>query len=413
MATLTTRLALAFAAAGCLGEPPRPHGIGPPIAEGSVLRHATVVGDVNGDGYDDLAIWGNEGAPGQNPTLFVYFGGEILQNPDLRADLTIDIGEMIVWREAVAGSIYVSADGTVRGIPMLVGQDDELPTAPAYTRFLSAAFYPIVGRQFGERQITTEAFGRNVGGYAPEESNAFALERDTVASLPARQLLIGSPPNSWAYAAPLSASSQNSDMDVSLPEPNALFADMVELPANGNSEDMLVLSWDHAYRTRGDAVPMFATGVAAPLVSYRPTMIRGRARGDHFFAVARDPIANQATIIDVAGATDPQTFKLTTGSLLDDAGIADVGGDDRIDVVALESGTLGVHRDITLDGPTVTATEAFGSRDALVDYDLLAVGNFHGDARLEIYVLSALKPWQDPLCYRMVGPHDLARCDGE
>ena len=123
---------------------------------------------------------------------------------------------------------------------------------------------------------------------------------------------------------------------------------------------------------------------------------------DHVFVVTSVIASTDLPIIDVPPSGDPIAYQMTPTSAPDDLAIANVGGTDSIDVVALESGTLGVYRDFTLAAPGfVTPTATIGSRDELAGYDVLAVGNFHGSDQLEIYATSDLHPESRLVCYHL------------
>ena len=120
------KLALVFALTGCLSEPVRPHGVGLPIVAGSVVRHKMVTGDLDNDGYDDLVLFGNNAAPQVNPTLFVFFGGETLENPDLRIPVAVSaIRERGQARAVRCGAL---GDAGARG-------DAERPRAASHPDF--------------------------------------------------------------------------------------------------------------------------------------------------------------------------------------------------------------------------------------------------------------------------------------
>jgi len=344
--------------------------------------------------------------------VFVFFGGETLENPDARADLAIvpDSGNTtFAGYEAIETSIFISADGSVRGLLAYSGQDDEGGTRVNY-----ASFYPAVGRGLGAREHSGDGVGRNVGGNAPDSGGVLAIERDTVASLPARQVLFGDGNGSmFSLPAPLDAKHPVEEVGYAFPDTEYM-SETFALPPSGPSEDLLVICEGAAFRTHGDVDPTtkaFPLGATATLAGSGHRFARGRVVGDTYYAVASTQFGSDIPVVAVTGDGDPVASSLGTTAAPDDLAIADVGGNSAIDVVAIESGTVGVYEDLALGTPSMPAA-TFGSRDALAGYDLLAVGNFHGDARLEIYALSTLHPEQPLRCFHVDGDA-MAPCDGE
>jgi hypothetical protein len=162
----------------------------------------------------------------------------------------------------------------------------------------------------------------------------------------------------------------------------------------------------------------FALGTPTPLTT-AARIVRGHAIGDDFWAVAvrYTPSLDDPTLdlLHVAPGGDPASAALHGNALADDAAIDDLGGAPALDVVVIESGNLGVYADLAPGSPDYTPTSTFGSRDNLPDYDLLAVGNFHGGSQHEIYVLASTHAGPVPLCYRLVdvAKQILARCASE
>jgi hypothetical protein len=116
-------------------------------------------------------------------------------------------------------------------------------------------------------------------------------------------------------------------------------------------------------------------------------------------------------VLDVPPTGDTVFYHLTPTSQVDDVAIADLGGGSALDVVALQSGTLGVYEDLELANDTATPAHTIGDRDPLVGYDMLAVGNFHGDGQLEIYVSSDVHPELRLECFHLDASLD--PCDPE
>lgn len=401
--------------AGCLSEPERPHGDGPPIAAGSILRHRSVVGDLNADGYDDLVLFGNEGAPGAAPTVFVWFGGETLLNPDVRLDLTVadPPGEDPTrWYEALAASIYVSPDGKTRGIAIASAQDPQVmqPDGPS-NRFIYMQYVPFDGRHAQPREVDPDRAQTETGGFAPDAPSDFVIVRDTARSFPARQLLFGNA-DLWSFNVPLEAGAFSNRSSFTVPDSPFYIQDGLALPWNGASQDLLVTTVSNAYRTTGDPDPDLAVGTGAPLAGGGNDRrhLDGRPRGDHFFAVDHTDRNNAITVIDVPPSGPPVTHGFDGARRVEDLAIGDLGGGDEIDLAAITSGTVGVFRDIHLMGDATAATDVLGSREVLSGYDLVAVGNFHGSAQLEIYAISSTSPAQPLRCFHLDGDK-LAPCD--
>jgi len=416
-------ITLAALLSGCLGEPERPHGVGPPIAAGSLLRHHAAVGDYNGDGYDDLALVGSEGAPGTAPTVFILLGGETLQNPDLRVDLTVadrePSAEVPQWFEGVEITASLDATGGTSSLTAISAQDSDRAMRQNDRR-VYAHTISVKGRAVGDHLTTAGRYLAD-GVYAPGDTTMFALQRSTAQSLPAHELVYGSDKAVSVVPTPFAegASASNASFDLSTP-PYVWGA--ITLPAQGESQDVLIVGDTITARTAGDPVSNgsglleFQLGPAITLPGSDPyRFVRGRQMGDHFWVVGGNEVNNIVTLIDVDGGSQPLGFGFTANSRPDDVGIGQLGGSAAPDVAVLESGTIGVYRDLPtgVNGSLVIPGASFGSRDELPGYNVLAVGNFHGDARLEIYALSATDPTKTPLCYRMSGDSAIERCDGE
>jgi hypothetical protein len=187
------------------------------------------------------------------------------------------------------------------------------------------------------------------------------------------------------------------------------------LPPSGGHEDLLYIGDMNVLRTSGDRDPAlgdsdvaerYPTGnkVALP-ESNNLRETRGRAGSDgHFWATTTTPGVNDGDvpIIDVPATGQPVVYGLTPTAQTDDVSVANVGGGDAIDLVALESGTLGVYRDLVLDASgKATPAATIGNPTQLQGYNILAVGNFHGTDQLEIYATSDLHPESRLVCYHL------------
>jgi len=408
------KVAFVLCVVGCLSEPARPHGDGPPIVAGSVVRHKMVVGDLDNDGYDDLVMFGNDVAPTVNPTLFVFFGGESLENPDLRISVAIDNKDvMFTSFEVLDASISISADGKTRGIVAQVAELDAGGTAEGNY----PVFVPFDGRAPGEL-IVGHPTGLAISSAAPDNLGYFAIIRDTQAALPAHEMLFGDNAVMFHTGAPLSPEVSNQLVGFNISD---LTSSILVLPPTGAFEDLLFIGGSSAARTVGDLDPSLGGGQFAgkyamsKRIDYGDDKARegrGRvAKDGHFYAITTRSGPYDLPVLDVPPTGDIVMYHLTPTSQVDDVAIADVGGDSALDVVALQSGTLGVYEDLELSADTATPAHTIGDRDPLVGYDMLAVGNFHGDGQLEIYVSSDVMPELRLSCFHLDAALD--PCDPE
>jgi len=402
-------LALALLATGCFSEPDRPHGDGPPIVTGSVVRHKMVVGDLNNDGYDDLVMFGNDGAPSVNPTLFVFFGGESLENPDLRISVAIANKDMVVTSfEVLDASISISADGKTRGIVAMVAERDAGGTAEGNY----PVFVPFDGRTAGDL-IVGDATGVAISSPAPINLGYFAIFRDTQAALPAHEMLFGDNAVMYHTGAPLSPDVSDQLVGFNISD---FATSVLVLPPTGAFEDLLYIGESSVARTVGDLDPSLGdTTFAGKYAMSKPVDYgddkgregRGRlAKDGHFYAITTRSGPYDLPVLDVPPTGDIVMYHLTPTSQVDDVAIADVGGAAALDAVALQSGTLGVYEDLELATDTATPADTIGDRDPLVGYDMLAVGNFHGDGQLEIYVASDVMPELRLACFHLAAALD-------
>jgi hypothetical protein len=405
-------VALVVLAAGCFSEPDRPHGVGLPIVAGSIVRHKAVVGDLNNDGYDDLVLFGNDVALDTHPTLFVYFGGESLENPDLRIDVSVtpdDAAAVPQTFDVIDASFVASTDGT-RGIAVMTAEEVDTNGAPAGL-VVYPEFVPFDGRTAGP-PVHGDPINYAIETDPPSDSDYVAVMRDTEQALPAHEMLFGGRGVMFAAPAPLDISHRAQRVDFMSSEQ---MQGVLVLPPSDGHEDLLYIGDMNVLRTTGDRDPAlgdsdvaerYPTGnkVALP-ESNNMRETRGRAGSDgHFWATTTTPGLNDGDvpIIDVPATGPPVVYGLTPTAQTDDVSVANVGGGDAIDLVALESGTLGVYRDLALDASgKATPAATIGNPTELQGYDILAVGNFHGTDQLEIYATSDLHPESRLVCYHL------------
>jgi hypothetical protein len=339
--------------------------------------------------------------------LFIYFGGESLENPDLRIDLTVvpDDSSVTIYKwDVLYASISVSADGKTRGIAAMVyGQ------STASGMFEWPIFVPFDGRT-ALPAVHGDAGGYEIGSDVPVTESYLAFVRDTRQSLPAHEFVFGGLGVIFTESAPLDV--DHPAQQVGFHTGAEFVHEAIELPPTGDHEDLLLVTDSAVFRTTGDIdaalsrggdAAEYPVGAGVPIRESAHRFARGRAGADgHFYAIANSETDTEVAIIDVPATGDPVAYELTTTSSADDLAIANVGGSDAIDAVVLQSGTLGVYRDLPLTTPgAVSPAATIGSRDELAGYDILAVGNFHGSDQLEIYATSDLHPESRLVCYHL------------
>ena len=118
-------------------------------------------------------------------------------------------------------------------------------------------------------------------------------------------------------------------------------------------------------------------------------------------------------LVEATSGAAPDVSALATNSPPDDVAFADVGGGSALDVITLEGGALGIYLDVAFaNGDMATASPAFGDRSDLAGYDTLAVGNFFGDAQLEIYAINSANPAAGLQCFHVDGM-EVVSCDSD
>jgi hypothetical protein len=422
MAPLTP-VALALALAGCLSEPQRPHGIGAPIAANSILRHQVVVGDLDNDGYDDLIVWGNEVEIGANPTVFIYWGGETFENPDVRLDVTVNDPDGQYYPYAVfeltSVSLFVSADGTERGLAVVSCEQrqPEHPNPTQVQRDVYLSYYRANGRTIAPRERSRAVGYGDLGGYVDASSPAFVLVRDPTVTPPLREYATGAD-NLWTFTGPLEPNELSSDgyWNILGNETTHFMQGVTALPPKPGlaSEDLLLVTEEFAYRITSDGPAYTSDGHPAQLPGRSDRSVRFGRVGDRTYAVMDTgfDFGQTVPIVETPIDGEPVVYEMTDKSAHKptDLVIGDVDGNASVDVVTLEGQVLAVYRDLALsDDSTYTLVS---SRESQGSYDLLALGNFHGDDRREVYELDSADPTQIPKCYRVDGT-TLAACERE
>ncbi len=430
------RVVLVLTLAGCLSEPAPPHGEGAQIAPNSILRQDLAVGDLDGDGFDDIVTWGNEGGPGIAPTVFVYWGGESLENPDVRLDQTVDDQTVgvppVAWYEVLGGSISISSDGSDRSITTLTGQDaaPEPPDQRVATRYVYMHSFPATHHAIGAGS-TSGGRDLGIGGYADAPGPVFAVAHDPIMTPPLKELVAGND-IVFTYAAPLTPDSPGSQEGAwgALPDTDPADAadgntqNVFVLPPSGpdSGEPLLLVTDRHAYTVSGDG-PVFPLDTPGASLSPNTSsgthrVVRAASVGDHFYAAGTNELsAGDLVFVDVPLGGQPAAYfgQDASGQTPTDLTIGDVDGNASPDLVTLEGEGLSVYEDLGFDNgdPDNTTFTLISSRTELAGYGIIAIGNFQGDARREIYVFSNTDPGANPpRCFRLVG-NALDPCDDE
>ena len=280
------------------------------------------------------------------------------------------------------------------------------------TRYQYAWFFPFDNRELGSASHTQGEY-TDLVTYAPDDPIDFVVERDTSSSLPARQITIND-------------NTQNGDVcDVASDPPSSCSEEAWKLvdgatvsaaflmPASGMSEDtLLVLSNGAATSGDGDAdgtkpIPLTTTTFTGEDQNIADHFGDARVVGDTLYAgLMCDPDEqcdhSLVTLISAQTGAAPTLSFLEASSPLDATAYADVGGGSALDVITLQDGTVGVYLDVAFaSNGTAVPTAAFGDRTALPGYDTLAVGNFFGDARLEIYAINSTNPAAELQCFHV------------
>lgn len=405
-------LLFAPALAACLGQPARPHGDGPPIAAGSTLSHHNTVADLNDDGYDDLILWGSEVGTDDHPLIFVYFGGDPLENPDLRLDLHVPIDGVTApdHQFGFVQAVSFFASGDTRGLATLSQECLGTTVDTCTSQHELGGLVTATGRTLGPWQHTDPALQRP---YARDGDRAWATLRDTVTSYPARELLIGEAFQGFSWIAPPSPTADSTSYGFEIPEPGDYVSDLITLPgATGGGQDLLVIASGAVYRTIGDRTTpgvdlQDTTFKVGPRVPYPDASTGNRhthARADagHLLAVIDSQFTADLQLVDLPPTGDPLTYSIGAAVPADDFVIANLGGGPQLDLAAISSSNLGVYQDLTLAATGLSPpADILGTRDDLSGYDQVAVGNFFGDVQLELYVISSTHPDYPPRCYHL------------
>jgi hypothetical protein len=417
-------------ATGCLSQPPPPQSDGGGGGGGGAPNtggwHDTVaVGDLDGDGSDDVAVWGHD-APGTDlgadACVYVYFGGAL--GSALRIPVPFDTEPLdtddkpVVWTEPLA----VELEDVPERVFVYVGRDIAAPGATAnIQRFAYLASYPVADRALQTQSIehSGSPVERPVGGYADTGTDTFVADRTAPSG---EDVLAGDRASLWQFSPMPQATVGPTELDgfeggieTSVIEQG--IATVVGDDGGANVQDLLVITEVGAYRTLGGdgSALQLADGSAFRALDCGPGERKVRDPNRQWEGVAVSTCASSPilAITLTQGATIQTAYLLATGTdTLTGSDITDLAlgqlDDDTSglpDIVTIEHGVLTVYLDVTPDfaqptnNSSVTATLTMPLEP---DDDLLAVGAFDGtDAPNLILVFSRANPTRPPLCYRV------------
>lgn len=396
-------IVLALAAAGCLSKPDRPSGVDAridvdarpdaPLGPKFVYRRDAEVGDMDGDGFDDLVRWGDK-SDGMDPRIWVFRGSPtgLSVTPDYELDT--HLSPTAAWYEVLDVSVDdFDSDFQHPELVALVAEDDLPPNGnDPVGRQLHVDVWNPVGNG------TTAPIGRSgtiqhdqLGGLARAPTPAFVLER-TGTSGPqivfggldvAAQLVDVVAPN---YGPPEQVDFQD-DSGSSLPFVQDAF-DSPGVP----DENIVAADQGFAWASDGDPSGTFPTYTGLSTVfdeGQRRRAVRAATGSNPLLFAASGEGSPFLQIVQDNPGAGPDVFALTllTEEPTDFA-IGNVGGTGQTDVVVLDNDTLVAYTDLGLGGGTATPTNTILGPADFVGYNLLAIGNFSdADSGNEIYVL--------------------------
>jgi hypothetical protein len=413
--------------AACLSEPGRPGGggddTGPTPSTTNRLHHHVAVGDINGDGVEDLLLWGHDDSAGDGkPTLFVYYGGsDLFTTPAQTIDLTIaapiaDTDNMPVkWYEPL--DAYIS-DRTPPDVIVATAQDTSLPVPVPFERwhYMTRLTYGSGGLSIAAH--TGSPPQRMMGGYVDSDEPVFARVRVNAG---AEEILWGDDLSIFTETADFPLNDRAGELAGSnldpyltsrvLPVEQGMFV----LPGTGAQQDLLDVAANYAFRTSGSDGPLNGLTLTddQPIRDADHHLVRGRLDahtgvtatvatdvGDQYFTITT--IGSDAPSVSYLLATGTATGSNGRSKNATDLAIGNLAGSaGELDVVTIDGGALRAYLGLTFAGSDASArttveTDALGSA-----YDLLALGAFQPGAGLEIYVIDRTHLNAAKLCFEL------------
>ncbi|HEY1552015.1 MAG TPA: hypothetical protein VGG28_29515 [Kofleriaceae bacterium] len=417
-----TRAIACLLLASCLSEPGRPGGSGSGSSSGSgaaSLHPQTVVADVDGDGYDDLIVWGHDtnASDGSDAAMFVYFGGlSGLATPMRVSLMTFDdapdsdtADQAVVWTEPVTMSSV--STGAASDVVALIGRDVTPP--PRVER------YDYVQRwSFANRVPSVVHSGnpplRALGAYATDSAGAYAIQRQTSGG--PDEIVVGDPSSVFVYPDDIDAQTGPTEPNMTHPYGNAtLEAGMFAMPrpSAGVEQDLVEIAEAGVYVTTGSdtAGLEFAGGVDIARGSNNPRLARAGRIASTTSEITTCAFNQYLAIVEISAGSPSFWYLLvqtTNSSDVTDIALADFGG--MPNAVTIEENTLFLYQDLALGSDDTTATPANRSTMPIdPSYDLLAIGNFDGTGD-QIDVLSTTDLGETPACFTATAGV-LASCD--
>jgi hypothetical protein len=407
-----------LALAACLSKPDRPTGIDgridgdgpmqPDAATPFVVRRDIEVGDINGDGHDDLLRWGNV-VEGRQPRVWVYYGSAtgLSPTPNLTVDPSFD--GTLAWYEVLDVSVdEVDPDVANFEVMVLVAEDRMMPDGdtPQQRALHVDIWSPFTNGTTSPLGRSQTIMNEQIGGLARAPTPAFVTRRHTASGPP--EIVFGG--LAVTYRLPDLSSSNLGPPEVvrCLDEGSTQLPNIQDLfpAANGSEDNLIAIDHGIAWISDGEAIgspPPAYNGFDVPLTdSVRRAVRRRRSPADGSqlpgLVVAGGENSPFVQIVEDQGGGFPAAFALSVNPADPvDQVIGNVGGTGQIDVVTLDDNQLRIYKDLTLNGGTATPDMIVAGPNDLVGYNLLAIGNFSdassGD---EIYVLGPAVP---PRCY--------------